>query len=162
MINKSLFSSKNNEWETPDKLFHILNEVFEFDLDLAATKKNTKCEKYYTIDDNALTKKWSDRCWLNPPYGKEIKGFMNKAAIFSGKTLVCLVPARTDTQWFHNCIKNVSSICFLKGRVKFFNPNVKKSTSAPFPSMLLIFGSNVRKHHLKYYLTDLGLWATPY
>ena len=132
------FSSKTPEWETPQDLFDQLNKEFNFDLDVCATKENAKCERYYTKDDNGLIQDWSGNVWCNPPYGREIGKWVSKAYLESHKgVIVMLVPARTDTRWFHDWIYKCRSceVRFLKGRLKFG----KSKNSAPFPSMVVIF-----------------------
>jgi len=136
MINKGLFTSNTPEWETPQDLFDELNKEFKFTLDVCATKENAKCKKYYTKDDNGLDKDWDGVIWCNPPYGREISAWVEKAYVSLCKT-VMLIPARTDTKYFHNYIYNKpnTEIRFIKGRLKFSN----SKNSAPFPSMLVIF-----------------------
>lgn len=140
MINKGLFTSNTPEWETPQDLFDELNREFKFQLDVCATKENAKCFFYFTKEDNGLVKEWSDRNWMNPPYGREIGEWVRHAFRNSrtrNQTTVALLPARTDTQWFHKYIyKNKDvEIRFIKGRLKFGN----SKNSAPFPSMICIF-----------------------
>ena len=129
------FSSKTPEWETPQDLFDGLNEEFDFLLDVCATKENAKCENYFTKEDDGLSKDWRKYSmkWMNPPYGREIGKWVKKASE-SGYT-VALLPARTDTKWFHEYIYNKAEVRFLKGRLKFGN----SKNSAPFPSMVVIF-----------------------
>ena len=130
------FSSKSNEWTTPKDFYENLNKEFNFTLDPCATKDNYKCKKFYTKDDDGLTKDWSQEIvFMNPPYGREIKHWIKKAydESLKGAVVVCLIPARTDTSYWHNyCMKG--EIRFIKGRLKFSNKN-----SAPFPSALVIF-----------------------
>lgn len=139
MINKGLFTSNSEDWETPQDLFNELNREFDFKIDVCADKKNTKCKKYWTKKDNALSKDWTKIKgwkWMNPPYGREIKDWIAYAH-FMGKT-VCLLPARTDTKWFHSHIYGLlfrPDIRFIKGRLKFSG----SKNSAPFPSMIVIF-----------------------
>lgn len=134
MLNKSLFTSKSDEWETPQDLFDNLNNQFNFTFDVCATKENAKCLKYFTKKDNSLKKKWPKSWkWMNPPYGREIHNWIYKASDV-GKT-VCLLPARTDTKWFHYCILKKAEIRFIKGRLKFGD----NKNSAPFPSIIVIF-----------------------
>lgn len=136
-----MFSSRSGEWETPQGLFEELNKMFDFTLDVCATPENAKIpENYYTIEDDGLTQDWcGHRCWMNPPYGREIGGWVRKAYQESLKpdtTVVCLLPARTDTRWFHEyCTKG--AIWFLKGRLRFSG----YMHPAPFPSMIVIFPS---------------------
>ena len=117
------FSSKSNEWYTPQYLFDELNEKYQFTLDPCASHENAKCDKYFTIEDDGLTKDWSkDIVFMNPPYGRNIKHWIKKAYEESvkGATVVCLIPARTDTTYWHDYIfNNAYNIKFLKGRIKF-------------------------------------------
>lgn len=131
-----MFSSDSAEWETPEWLFKYLDNIYNFELDVCANEKNTKCKNFYTIKDNCLEKKWVGNCFMNPPYGRKIIDFVRKAYIESwSNNVVCLLPARTDTKWFHEyCIK-AESIWFLKGRLKFSNCK----NSAPFPSCIIKF-----------------------
>ena len=101
------FSSKSNEWTTPQHLFDELNQEFNFTLDPCATEENAKCSKHFTIEDDGLSKDWSnDVVFMNPPYGREIKKWIKKAyeESLNGATVVCLIPARTDTMYWHDFI----------------------------------------------------------
>ena len=139
-MNKDLmFSSKTDIWETPKDLFDTLNKEFNFTLDVCALPENAKCEKYYTPENNGLSQNWDGIIWCNPPYGRQIGSWVRRAlfASVAGNTVVMLLPARTDTRWFHEYIynrKNVE-IRFLKGRLRFGNAK----NSAPFPSMVVVF-----------------------
>lgn len=141
------FSSDKMDWETPDNLFQHWNHQYNFTLDVCARKDNTKCRKYYSPEKNGLKQRWRGNCWMNPPYGRELKLWVEKAhrESMSGKCcVVCLLPARTDTKMFHQFIWNKEEgkpyngvqVHFLAGRVKFKGA----SASAPFPSMIVIFG----------------------
>ena len=136
MINKGLFTSNTPEWETPQDLFNELNKEFNFVLDVCATKENAKCKRYFTKEDNGLEQVWDIiGCnWMNPPYGREINKWVEEASQY---WTVCLLPARTDTRWFHDYIYNKPNveIRFIKGRLKFGG----SKNSAPFPSMIVIF-----------------------
>lgn len=133
------YSSKSNEWATPQKLFDELNEEFNFTLDPCATDENAKCNKHFTIEDDGLSKDWSkDVVFMNPPYGREIKKWIKKAyeESLNGATVVCLVPARTDTTYWHDFIfDKADDIRFLRGRLKFGN----SKNSAPFPSAIVVY-----------------------
>ena len=135
-LNKGMFTSNSNEWQTPSDLFQDLDEEFEFTLDPCCTKETAKCAKFFTIQDDGLKQDWSkDVVFMNPPYGKEIKDWIKKAfkEAKKGATVVCLIPARTDTKYWHDyCFKG--EVRFLKGRLKFSNAG-----SAPFPSAVVIF-----------------------
>ena len=136
-MNDVLFSSKSVVWETPQDLFDKLNEEFHFDLDVCALPENAKCEKYYTPEDDGLSQPWNGVCWCNPPYGRTIGKWIQKAyeTFAGGGTVVMLLPARTDTKWFHEYIYNKAEIRFIKGRLKFGN----SKNAAPFPSMIVVF-----------------------
>lgn len=137
MLNKGLFSSNTDLWATPDDFFNKVKTVFNFDLDVCAIKENAKCDKYYTPEDDGLSKDWFGVCWLNPPYGRKINKWLKKAyesTVINNATVVCLVPARTDTKWWHDyCAKG--EVYFIKGRLKFGDAK----DSAPFPSALVVF-----------------------
>lgn len=135
MNTQVMFSSKTDMWETPQDLFDELNDIHHFTVDVCATAENAKCDTFYTIQDNGLLQEWSGVCWCNPPYGREIGKWVEKAYNSKCKT-VMLLPARTDTRWFHDyCMKG--KIYFIKGRLKFGNAK----NAAPFPSMIVIFES---------------------
>lgn len=99
-----MFSSKTCEWETPQHVFDVLNEEFNFTLDVCANEQNHKCDRYFTEEDDGLSQKWIGTCWMNPPYGKTIGEWVRKAELESrmGNTVVCLLPVRSDTKWWHN------------------------------------------------------------
>ena len=102
MINNALFSSTTDMWETPKDLFDKLDEEFEFQTDVCAIKQNAKCKRFYTPEQNGLKQIWTGVCWSNPPYGRGIEKWMKKA-YESSATVVCLVPARTDTKCWQIC-----------------------------------------------------------
>lgn len=137
-MNKVLFSSNSDEWATPQEFFNSINKEFEFDLDPCATLENHKCDKYYTREEDGLSKKMGGhRVFCNPPYS-QINKWVEKAFRESKEDntlVVLLIPSRTDTRYFHNFIYKRAEIRFVKGRLKFGNSN----NSAPFPSMLVIF-----------------------
>ncbi len=131
------FSSKSNEWATPWPLFQLLDDEFHFTLDPCSTHANAKCKRHFTIAEDGLCQNWSNEVvFMNPPYGREIGLWMRKAVVSAreGATVVCLVPARTDTAWWHDFAVN-GEIRFLRGRVKFGD----SENSAPFPSAVVIF-----------------------
>lgn len=131
------FSNIGNEWSTPQDMFDELDKEFHFTLDPCATHDNTKCNKYWTIDENGLEKNWAgETVFMNPPYGREITKWMKKAYSESrnGAVVVCLIPSRTDTKWWHNYAMK-GEIRFIKGRLKFGGAKY----NAPFPSAVVIF-----------------------
>jgi phage N-6-adenine-methyltransferase len=137
------FSSQSDEWETPRDLFAELDAIFHFDLDACASPHNAKVPRYFAKEDDALRQRWTGTVWMNPPYGREISAFMRKAYEESvrGATVVCLVPSRTDTDWWHRYAKR-GVVIHLRGRLKFGGA----SSSAPFPSAVVIFwGGNLGK-----------------
>lgn len=135
-----LFSSRSDEWETPDAFFKMLDDEFGFDLDVGATEDNRKCSKYYTIADDALSKPWVGTVWCNPPYSRVSEWLAKawEASRLDRATVVCLVPARTDTKWWHRYAMAADEVRLVKGRIKFSRPDGTGS-SAPFPSALLIY-----------------------
>ena len=139
MINNGLMTSTTDLWSTPQAFYDKYNKAYNFDLDVCATKDNAKCDNYYTIDDDGLDQDWKGTVWMNPPYGREIGKWMKKASkshgIGKAKSIVCLVPSRTDTKWWHDYAMK-GKITFIKGRLKFGNA----TNSAPFPSAVVVFG----------------------
>lgn len=147
-----LFSSKSNEWETPQDLYDKLDEIYHFTLDPCCTHENAKCKKHYTAEENGLLQDWSnDVVFCNPPYGRDIGRWVAKAYNEStkGAKIVMLIPARVDTRWFHQYIYKKESegirVEFIKGRLKFVNRSIQSFNSdgrlspATFPSMLVYF-----------------------
>lgn len=137
-INEALFSSKTEEWETPQDLFNELDAEFHFDIDVCATPKNAKCRKYFTKDQDGLRQSWQGlTVWCNPPYGKHVAEWVKKCYEESlrGGTVVMLLPARTDTKYFHDYIYHKAEIRFIRGRLRFGD----SKNSAPFPSMLIVY-----------------------
>ena len=133
-MNKGLFTSKTEMWETPQN----------FDCDVCAIAENAKCDNYFSPKIDGLKQDWSNykACWMNPPYGTEISKWVKKAynEAQKGIKIVALLPARTDTRWFHDWIYMMYGVDveFIKGRLKFGNAK----NSAPFPSMIVIFKQN--------------------
>ena len=136
-ISEALYSSQTDMWETPQDLFDDLDREFHFDLDVCAIPENAKCKKFYTPEQDGLSQPWDGICWCNPPYGRDIGKWVRRALFASvgGATVVMLLPARTDTKWFHDYIYNRAEIRFVKGRLKFGN----SKDNAPFPSMIVVF-----------------------
>jgi phage N-6-adenine-methyltransferase len=131
------FSSNSVEWGTPQDVFDKLDAEFHFTLDPCATAENAKCKTFYTKSDDGLGKPWrGHRVFMNPPYGRVIGSWMRKAyqEYLVGACVVCLVPARTDTAWWHDFAMR-GEIRFLRGRLKFSG----NKRGAPFPSAVVIF-----------------------
>ena len=130
------FSSKTDLWSTPQEFFDELNKEFNFTLDVCANQDNAKCDRYFEQADNGLIQNWDNEVvWMNPPYGREIGKWVGKASQARGGVVVCLLPARTDTRWFHDFILGKAEIRFIKGRLKFGG----QKNSAPFPSMIAVY-----------------------
>lgn len=132
-------SSKSNYWSTPRDLFYQLDDEFKFTLDPCATEINHKCKKYFTEEIDGLSQDWSgDRVFMNPPYGKEIGKWIKKAyqESLKGALVVCLIPSRTDTSYWHDYIQDIAEVRFIRGRLKFGGCK----SSAPFPSAIVVFG----------------------
>lgn len=143
MNNELMFSSKTDQWATPQDFFDKLNEEFHFTLDPCADEFNHKCVRYFTKEQNGLVQDWSgETVFCNPPYGREIGQWVKKAfdSVAHTHTLVVmLIPARTDTKWFHEYIYRKQEVRFVRGRLKFGN----SQNAAPFPSMVVVFGKEV-------------------
>lgn len=142
-----LFSSQTTHWSTPIELFQSIHSKINFTVDVCADTTNYKLKHYYTEKVDGLAQDWSkDVCWCNPPYGKTIKDWIEKAynEAKKGSKIVMLLPARTDTKWFHDYIyrNELAEIVFIKGRLKFSGCK----NSAPFPSMLVYF--NIDKNDI--------------
>ncbi len=135
-----MFSSKTGQWATPQEFFNKLDWRFgPFDLDPCATPHNTKCANFYTEAEDGLSKDWTGHtAFINPPYGRGIDKWIKKAYEAAQKPdtkIVMLIPARTDTRYWHDYVMKASEIYFVKGRLKFGNSD----NSAPFPSAVVVF-----------------------
>ena len=140
------FSSDRMDWATPPEVFLPLNKEFGFTLDPCCFPETAKCDKFYTPVDDGLSKDWSQEVvFMNPPYGRQIKNWIKKAyhESFNGATVVCLIPARTDTSWWHDYCLKAAEIRFVRGRIKFLKDGVQKD-SAPFPVAIVIFKTGGR------------------
>lgn len=132
-------SSKTDNWATPQDFFDKLNEEFRFTLDPCADSENHKCDLFFTREQNGLNQDWGGHTvFCNPPYGREIADWVKYAYEQSQKpdtTVVMLIPARTDTRYFHEYIYNKAEIRFIRGRLKFGDA----TSAAPFPSMVVVY-----------------------
>lgn len=141
MKGEVLWSSNKMDWATPQDFFDRLNEEFRFTLDPCADDFNHKCEKYYTEEQDGLKQDWAgERVFCNPPYGRDVPKWVRKCVeeTTTGdcELAVMLLHARTDTRWFHDYIYHkADEVRFVKGRLKFGG----QTTSAPFPSMVVVF-----------------------
>jgi len=136
-----MFSSGNDGWSTPQDFYDELTQRFSFTLDPCATDATSKCFKHFTEEDDGLAQDWSGHTvFMNPPYGRVIGKWIQKAYEESRKektTVVCLLPARTDTKYWHEYCMKANEIYFVKGRLKFGD----SKNSAPFPSAVVVFRS---------------------
>ena len=142
-LDGAAFSSNRHNWETPQKLFDELNSKYHFTLDPCASGTNHKTSRYFTGEDNGLIQSWAGECvFCNPPYGRQIGKWVEKChdESLQGTRICLLIPARTDTAYFHDFIYNKSNtrIEFIRGRLKF-EINGVPGNSSPFPSMLVFF-----------------------
>ena len=145
-MNSALLSSDKNYWETPQEFFNKLNEKYHFTFDLAASDSNAKCKSYFTETDDSLSQDWhtiGGNLFLNPPYGRGIHKWVKKAyqesLLKAEGDIVMLIPARTDTSYWHDFIFGKAQIKFLRGRLKF-ELNGESKDAAPFPSAVVIYG----------------------
>lgn len=131
------FSSATDLWSTPDSLFGELDREFHFSLDVCASPQNAKCKAYFTKAQNGLEQPWTGTCWMNPPYGRDIGRWVRKAheSSLNGATVVCLIPARTDTAWWHDYVTKADEVRFVRGRLRFGDAK----NAAPFPSAIVVF-----------------------
>lgn len=140
-MNEVVFSSVRQDWATPRGFFDALDAEFGFTLDACATTENTKVPIFFSVEDDALTKRWHDVVWCNPPYGYRIgkwvkKGF-DEAQL--GATVVMLIPAKTETAYWHDYVMRASEIRLIRGRLRFSGFSV----NAPFPSAVVVFRQGV-------------------
>lgn len=150
-INSGLFTSNKQDWETPTELFNNLNEKYNFTYDLAARSDNAKCKKFISPEQNSLNVDWSlleGNLFCNPPYGRELSKWVQKAyetSLEKSEQIVFIIPARTDTSYWHDYIFNKAEVIFIRGRLKFEVDGIAKD-AAPFPSAIVIFNG---KSYLK-------------
>lgn len=144
-MNAALLSSKKMDYCTPQAFFDELNREFHFTLDAAATDKSAKCPAYFTPETDGLKSPWNvaggGPVFCNPPYGREVGKWVRKAyeEAQSGTTVVLLIPARTDTTYFHDYIYGKAEIRFIRGRLRFTDEEGNAYAPAPFPSMVVIY-----------------------
>jgi site-specific DNA-methyltransferase (adenine-specific) len=139
MPHPSIFKNATAEWSTPPALFKSLDRIFHFELDVCATPENAKCSLFFTKEQDGRKQDWRQlRCFCNPPYGRQIGPWVKKSweASQAGALVVCLLPCRTDTVWFHDYVQYRAEIHFLRGRIIFG----EAKHNAPFASMIAIYG----------------------
>lgn len=162
-MNKVLFSSKRMDWETPQKLFDMMDAQFHFALDAAANEYNAKCSRYFAPEQDGLSQSWEvgGAVFCNPHYGRETGKWVKKAwqEAQKGVTIVMLIPARTDTSYFHDWIYDKADVVFLRGRLRFELGGVPQGR-APFPAMLVIYNGDLSgsKRMIMEILSAKGDW----
>jgi site-specific DNA-methyltransferase (adenine-specific) len=137
-ISQALYSSRTDEWPTPQSFFDALDAEFHFTLDACATRRNAKCARYFTAAQDGLRQDWgTHRVFCNPPYGREMRAWACKCfeASRAGALVVLLAHARTDTRWFHGWVYGKAELRFVKGRLRFGDG----AQSAPFPSLVAVY-----------------------
>ena len=116
------FNRDKVDYETPADIFDPLNKEFNFNLDVAASQHNAKVDEFFTQVEDGLVQKWEGVAWMNPPFGREMQKWVRKAYsefLERGTTVVALLPARTNTKWWHECIQDIAIVRFIQGQVKF-------------------------------------------
>lgn len=152
-FDKNRFATCKEDWETPPALFQALHKEFQFTCDVAADNRNAKVPNFINQEQDALSVPWHGTCWLNPPYGRQLKLWVEKAyrESINGATIVMLIPSRTNTNWWHDFCMRASEIRFIKGRPKF----VGAKHGLPQPLAIIIFkpDDRVLPKFSSYYLT---------
>lgn len=129
-------TSDRSDWETPRDLFERLDRFWHFDLDVASSDENALCERHFTKEDDGLAQSWAGhRVWCNPPYGRGVGEWCRKAyeETRDGRTcVVMLVPARTDTGWYHDWVEGkAAEVRFLRGRLRYALGGGSRRTPRP-------------------------------
>ncbi len=165
------FSSETCQWDSPPDLVVAMSPVFDWDLDVCADSPNV-CSRFYSPADDGLAQPWRDLCWMNPPYGREIPQWVERASMARPyATTVCLLPARTDTAWWQDTVPYASQVVFIRGRLTFGSdaywawrweqPTINgkpnslyrqygKKQSAPFPSAFVVFGAGLTSKQVRF------------
>jgi phage N-6-adenine-methyltransferase len=160
-ISRTLYSSRSEEWPTPQSFFELLNQEFKFTLDPCATRSNAKCRAFFTKKQNGLDRDWGGhRVFCNPPYGREMREWARKCfeASSRGALVVLLAHARTDTRWFHDWVYGkAAEIRFVRGRLKFGDGQ----QSAPFPSLVAVYHPRSTRRDSKKRSIDAPLPCNP-
>lgn len=144
------YSSVTNEWTTPDEFFAPLDAEFRFDLDPCATSENAKCARFFTQEIDGLTQPWNATAvFMNPPYGRDLGAWVRKAhrEVQAGRAgvVVCLIPARTDTGYWHDCVMRAAEVRLVRRRITFggsIRHGRDRAAAAPFPSAVVV----MRRH----------------
>lgn len=149
-MDKVLFSSRREDWCTPQWLFDQLDAEFHFTLDPCCTDKSAKCEQHYTLETDGLKQNWGGQSvFCNPPYGGKIREWCRKSWDETRKpntTVVMLIPCRTDTVHFHEyIIGKADEVRFFRGRLKYTDEDGNEKDTSPFPSCIVVWRSPDQK-----------------
>jgi phage N-6-adenine-methyltransferase len=142
LVQKVYHQSKRTTWETPQEIFDAYDAEFHFTLDVCAEPENAKCARFFSREVDGLAQDWGDdMCWMNPPYGAEIGRWMEKAyrSSLAGATVVCLVPSRTGTRWWHDWVLEKAEVRLRKGRTRFLLNGIPAKDQAGFASVAVIY-----------------------
>jgi len=156
-----MFSSQYDEWETPWDLFKALHSRYGFTLDVCARPETAKLPRFFEPHTNGLLRSWQgESCWMNPPYGRVISKWIKKAYLETrgeacGSSVVCLIPSRTDTAYWHDYCMHAEDIFLVKGRVHFLE-NGRRREAAPFPSAIVRFSSGIHSPVRFHTITPAG------
>jgi site-specific DNA-methyltransferase (adenine-specific) len=141
--NPDMLPSKSNDWETPQPLFDYLDSAYHFTLDACATPGNAKCKRFYTQEDDGLSKSWTgETVWINPPYSGRgtLEDWVKKAAAQTeshpSTIVVGLLPVRTSNAWFRDYVYRCAQLSYIIQRIRFGGAD----NVAPFPSMIAVWG----------------------
>ena len=138
--NDGRWHNRGSDWSTPQELFDELDREFHFTLDPCASDWNAKCKNYFTEEDDGLGQDWRDNTvFMNPPYGKQLGEWIKKAyeSSLNGATVVCLVPASTDLEWWHKYVMR-GEVRFLRGRPRFLTQEGEWQQTFS-PSVVVVF-----------------------
>jgi phage N-6-adenine-methyltransferase len=147
-INDGMFTSERGDWETPQSFYDLVDAEFGFTLDAAASSQNAKAPAFYTQADDGLTQDWTGVVWCNPPYGRGIDAWVRKGfeEAQRGATVVMLIPARTDTGYWHDYVMRAAEVRLIRGRLVFGTGEAR--ANAPFPSALVVFRQGLHEARL--------------
>lgn len=144
MPRNGFFTSEIDAWETPASFMDVLRDEYgTFDLDPCCFPSSAQAPRYFTPEVDGLTQEWTGMVYMNPPYGRGIGAWLTKARVSAenGATVVCLVPARVDTGWWHDEVQaHATEIRFVRGRLHFGGGHERTAHNAPFPSAVVVFG----------------------
>lgn len=141
--NNGRYNGRGREWETPPALFDALHAEFGFTVDVCATTANTKCSRFWSEAENGLEQDWrGERCWMNPPYGREVYAWTRKARTGGASVVVGLLPASTDLAWWHeDVLGHAVELRWIRGRVRFVTGGPYRA-SGFFASVVVIWKAN--------------------